>query len=283
VAKIPEALPVAEASLRELDAHCLQPGLCHGGVGDALSVPDSESAAALLESAMLLHAVTGSTEWIPVAERAAHNLATWVMDDDVVFPEGSEFARLGMRTTGTVFANVQNKHSAPGICTHSGAGLFRLYRATGDSRYMDLLYAIAGAIPQHVSRKDRPIHAQDGRPLPSGWINERVNTSDWDDNVGGVFYGSCWCEISMLLSVVEIPGIYVDKDSGAVWSLEPFDIRLTEQGLVVKNPTQWNSRFSWMAEGAGERSRPHPLGLPKVEWVDLAAGSEITVDMMIGA
>ena len=44
------------------------------------------------------------------------------------------------------------------------------------------------------------------RTLPSGWICERVNTSDWERpwRVGGVFYGSCWCETSVLLSFCEL-------------------------------------------------------------------------------
>jgi hypothetical protein len=55
-----------------------------------------------------------------------------------------------------------------------------------------------------VSRADRPIHDPSGRPLPPGWINERVNTSDWDDNVGGVFHGSTWSEVALMLMAVEL-------------------------------------------------------------------------------
>ena len=80
------------------------------------------------------------------------------------FSADSEFGRLRIGSTGTVFANVQNKHSAPGICTHSGEALLRLLRATGDARYLHALAAIVRALPQCLSRGDRTI----SDPLPRG-------------------------------------------------------------------------------------------------------------------
>jgi hypothetical protein len=126
------------------------------------------------------------------------------MPYDFPFPGDTEFGRHGIPTTGSVFANAQNKHSAPGICTHSGDCLRRLARLTGDDRYERLLQWIARQITWTVSREEAPIHDPDGCPLPSGWICERVNTSDWDHNVGGVFYGSTWCEVALMLMAVEV-------------------------------------------------------------------------------
>jgi len=42
--------------------------------------------------------------------------------------------------------------------------------------------------------------------LPCGFINERVNMSDWegDSCIGGVFNGSCWSETSNLLALAEV-------------------------------------------------------------------------------
>lgn len=179
-------------------------GFSSGGPADACQAPDSESCAGLLESLVLLAEETGEDCWLRAAREQAAQLASWVMPYDFPFPPESEFGRHGIPTTGSVFANAQNKHSAPGICTHSGSALRRLSRLTGDGRYERLLGWIAGYLPWAMSSADRPIVAQDGRALPEGWINERVNTSDWDDNVGGVFYGSCWCEVSLLLTAVEV-------------------------------------------------------------------------------
>ena len=200
----PEFLETAVAIARHFELHYLDRGVTTGGPGDACQCPDSESAVALLESFTELWNHTRDPRWVAAARAAAMLVSTWIMPYDFVFPPGTEFARLGLRTTGTVFANVQNKHSAPGFCTYAGTGLLRLFRATGEIRWLRLLAQVTRALPQFVSRPDRPIHAPDGRPLPSGWINERVNTSDWDDNPGGVFYGSCWCEVSLLLTAASI-------------------------------------------------------------------------------
>lgn len=179
-------------------------GLSTGGPADACQAPDSESCAGLLESYVTLFEETGKARWLEAAQAQAAQFASWVMPYDFPFPEGSEFGRLEIPTTGSVVANAQNGHSAPGICTHSGECLLRLYRFTGDKRYARLLGWIARQLPQVVSRPDRPVHDPAGRPLPPGWINERVNTSDWDDNVGGVFYGSTWSEVALMLMAVEV-------------------------------------------------------------------------------
>ena len=233
-----------------------------GGPGDACQCPDSESAVALLESFTELWNHTRDPRWVAAARAAAMLVSTWIMPYDFVFPPGTEFARLGLRTTGTVFANVQNKHSAPGFCTYAGTGLLRLFRATGEIRWLRLLAQVTRALPQFVSRPDRPIHAPDGRPLPSGWINERVNTSDWDDNPGGVFYGSCWCEVSLLLTAAELPGIYAQPDTGVLQSLDHVSAEWADAArteLRVHNPTQFLANATIAVESA-EQAAAEPWG-----------------------
>ncbi|MBL9205298.1 MAG: hypothetical protein JNN01_09450 [Opitutaceae bacterium] len=102
---------------------------------------------------------------------------------------------------------------------------------------MDLLCDIARALPQFVSREDRPIRTSAGRALPPGWINERVNTSDWDDNVGGVFYGSTWCEVALLLTADQLPGVYVDLPARRVWALDHVSADLRGEALLLSNTT----------------------------------------------
>ena len=124
------------------------------------------------------------------------------------FPKESMFGALEINTVGSVFANVQNKHSAPGICTASGDAIYKLYKYTKNKDYLELLRDIAFFMPQCISTEERPIYSWTNPPrkLLSGWICERVNTSDWEgaDKVGAVFYSSCWCETSVLLSFSEL-------------------------------------------------------------------------------
>lgn len=195
--------------------HFTARGLTTGGPGDAMQAPDSESAYALVESFWAVYQHRPEVLWLERTEHAVHQFASWVMPYDYPFPAGSEFHRLGIRSAGTVFANAQNAH-AGAICTHSGRALLELYRATSCRDYLDLLVSIVNALPQLVSRNERPIHAEGGRALPQGWINERINTSDWDRNVGGVFYGSTWMEVSLLLTAAELPKIHARPDDGTL-------------------------------------------------------------------
>ena len=107
-----------------------------------------------------------------------------------------------------MFANVQNKHSAPGACTASGDAIYKIYKYTGEEKYLELIKEIAFFIPQCVSTEERPIYTWDIPPikLKPGDICERVNTSDWGNpaHIGGVFNCSCWCESSLILSYSEL-------------------------------------------------------------------------------
>lgn len=183
-------------------------GLTYGGPGEALCAPDSESSYAMLEGMILLYEATGEEKWLQYAKDSLHLLSSWIMPYSYVFPKGSEFERLKINTVGSVFANVQNKHSAPGLCTASGDAIYKLYKHTGNEEYLELLRDVAFFIPQCVSTEERPIFSWDEKPirLMPGWICERVNTSDWEgtESVGGVFALSCWCETSLLLTFSEL-------------------------------------------------------------------------------
>lgn len=184
-------------------------GYTTGGPGEILQGPDSESAFGLLESMVVLYEATGEEKWLGYAKHVAHLCSSWVVSYNYKFPKTSEFHRLNMKTVGSVFANVQNKHSAPGICTLSGDSLMKLYRWTKNERYLKLIEEISLTISQYMSTYKRTIYSWDlptALPLPSGFICERVNMSDWETQrcVGGVFSGSCWPETSLLLTLAEL-------------------------------------------------------------------------------
>lgn len=206
-----------------------QNGYTTGGPEEILQCPDSESCAGLLESMVVLYETTKESRWLERAKHAAHIFSSWVVSYNYQFPEGSEFARLNMKTVGSVFANAQNKHSAPGICTLSGDCLHKLYEYTGDLLYQELFEDVVLTVSQYMSTDRRPIYSWDvpkdasllqddsirvprERLLP-GYICERVNMSDWESSrcVGGVFNGSCWCETTNLLVLAECAGL-VDRN-----------------------------------------------------------------------
>lgn len=247
-------LQTAEESARYYHSHYVEKGLLNGGPGEILQCPDSESASNMLESFVILYETTGCRDWLRMAEETAWQCASWCVPYDFVFPSCSTFGRLGMHTAGSVFANVQNKHSAPGFCTLSGASLLRLYRATGDRRYLDLCMETAHNITQYLSRSDRPIPTWDGPDLPPGWMCERVNMSDWEGrvNIGGVFYGSCWCEVSCLLTYAEIPGIWFLCDTGEAIAFDHVEVTVTDAGdcweLQIFNPTQFDADVKLLCE-----------------------------------
>lgn len=201
-------LDIARSAGEKYYSDYVERGVTYGGPGEALCAPDSESAYAILESMVLLYEATKEQKWITYAKHSLHLLSSWIMPYSYVFSMDSELGRLRIHTVGSVFANVQNKHSAPGFCTASGDAVYKLYKYTGNRKYLELLRDVVFCIPQFVSTESRPLFSWDKEPrkLLPGWINERINTSDWEgeQRVGEVFYGSCWCETALLLTFSEI-------------------------------------------------------------------------------
>jgi len=263
-------LEIAEQAAQSYYENYVRRGYTTGGPGEILQGPDSESAFALLESFVVLHEATGRQKWLRMAEEAAALCATWVVSYDYQFPESSEFHRLDLRSTGAVWANVQNKHAGPGICTLSGDSLFKLYRMTGDSAYLELLRSIAHNLPQYMSREDRPLlmtfpwpGLAYGEPSPAGRMGERVQLSDWEgkENIGGGDGGSTWCEVSLMLTCLEVPGLYVQPDSGLVFPFDHVEARVVEHTdnmllVSISNPTEFDATVSVMVEDRPDMTKP---------------------------
>lgn len=262
----------------------LEKGYTNGGPGEILQAPDSESAFGLLESFVELYERTGEKRWINYAQEAAWLASTWVMDYDFSFPERSLFSRMGMKTAGTVWANIQNKHSAPGICTLSGVSLLKLYRATGVSEYMELGCDIARALMQYVSIDERPIHDFEGSKLPFGWVNERVNTSDWEgkQRVGEVFYGACWAAVSALLTYAEFPGVYLDLEHGRCFTADHVVTDFDGKILTIYNSTMFDSELYLLIEEKKDKLRPlgsNPLSGSRKLAID--AGERVKIPVQL--
>lgn len=247
-------LEVAKLSAQKMYDEYIAKGVTCGGPGDAMQNPDSESAYAMLESFAILYEKTREHKWLQYAHEMALQFATWVMAYDYNYDKNCLFGRMNMKTKGTVFANTQNKHGSPGICTHSGLALMRLYRATGNSHYLKLLQEITQAIPQYMSHADRPIAG-----MSAGWINERVSTTDWFEGIGEIKAGSTWAETAMLLTTVELPSIYVDAELKKCYSFdhlkaEIVNIKGRKLTLRVNNPTQFEAIFTVLGETKQSKS-----------------------------
>lgn len=279
---------VALAAAEHYDQNYLQAGLTNGGPGEIAQCPDSESAAGFLESLVTLAEETGEARWVEAARRCAVQASSWVFSYDTAFPSESTFGQLDMLSAGTVLANAQNKHSAPGICTHSGLSLLRLYRLTGDPFFMDLLRDIARALPQYMSRADRPIAwkipynspaSPDIRHISPGWMCERVNVTQWGptEPIGETFYYSCWSEVSLALTCAELPGVYARPDTGDLWCLDAVEAKwadTTRRRLRIQNPTTWPARVRVWSETATHRESQE---------VEVGAGGEVEIVVSVRA
>jgi hypothetical protein len=247
----PDYLAVAEKAAEKYYRDFVLKGYTTGGPGEILSAPDSESAFALFESFMTLYEVTKNKKWLTFSSDLLPICAGWTVSYDYVFPENSAMGKIDARSCGSVWANVANKHSAPGICTWSGDCLLKYFRATGDKRAIELLTDIAHGLPQYISRADHPI----GDMTPGG-ICERVNLSDWEgrQNVGGNIFGTCsWVEAAALLTVTQLPGVYIQADKGffAVFDNIHADLLETNKKgmrLRLSNPTPFPANVKVFSE-----------------------------------
>ncbi len=266
----------------------LKKGMVNGGPGEICQAPDSESAFGLLESFVQLYETTRKEKWLAAAEEAFDLAVTWVVSYDFNFPRESTAAKMGAHTRGTVFANAQNKHSAPGICTLSGNSLLKLYRFTGNKKYLEWMGRISHALSQFVSLPERPVDTLTDKPLPSGFFNERVQMSDWEGKhtVGEFLYGSNWPETTMLLTYVEIPGIYADLDRDVVWCSDHVKVKTVKRAdadgklvLQITNPTQYDAVVTVLADHSRSEEKLGHGYFDHMRKVSIPAGEEVSVEI----
>jgi hypothetical protein len=263
--KEPRYLHIAEEAGLALFDRFVRAGLTCGGPGDVLQCPDSESAAALLESFVTLYEVTRDRVWIPRARAAAHLLATWVISYDA--PGGGP--RTGAaRATGAVFTDAQNRVGAPGYVLSSGSALFRLYRATGEAALLDLLRDTVANLSQYLPRPEGSADKRDDAARRDAAACARADTSDWVEAQGGVVPTAGLYDAISLLSYSELPGVYAQTDTGFVFAFDHLDARVKERlaaaagaaggHLVValRNPTAHDATVRLYAETAADAALP---------------------------
>ena len=224
-------------------------GQTTGGCADILQNADSETAAGFMAALMALYETTGDATWLEKSRNLANLVATWTCSYDYQLPAKTELARRGARLAGVYWASTQNKHAAPGICTSSGDALFKIYRATGDRRYAELLRDI--------------VHAHGESIRPGGLTNERLTYCDADahsvGNRGNHVTG--WNELNGILMAMEIPGIYLRTDRSEMYVFDHVAVQVAardENGVTLRisNKTEHDATVSVLAESAAQAKSP---------------------------
>ena len=248
-------------------------GLTTGHCGDISQDADSESAAGFLESLMALYWATGDKKWLEKAKVEAALVATWTLSYDYEFPPTSDLGKLEVHAAGAYFASTQNKHAAPGMCTSSGDYLFKLYRATGERKYAELIRDIQHAHTEVVETPGRPtVSIGSGGAWETnrksnyyGCSMERIQPSDAEGKAGvGQLYrytSNAWNELNGMLMAIELPGIYLQPDKNELMVFDHMEVTIAEKNksgivLQVKNPTAFPAKVSLFAETSADAMKP---------------------------
>ena len=274
----PGFLRTAEESARHFCKELRRRGFTCGGPSDALLTPDSESGFAMLESLVILYEQTQDREWLEEAGFCADYCSSWVPAVKYKFAKGSTFDRLAMDCRGAVQANLQNQHGAPGPCIGSANALFRLYRYTGQARYLEMLRDIAHNCVQYLSTEKHPIPIiRQNKNLPPGDICEKVFFQDHGNSVGEIPCGSGgWTEIAVLLCITENPGVYYDPEENRLLVLDHVEASLSRGGLELTNPFDYPVTVRLWNE-SGKKRCGGPVFLPYLEYETIRLKAHETV------
>jgi len=234
-------------------------GLTGGHCGDISQDADAESAFGFLESLMALYYYTGQKEWLDRAEVQAALGATWTFSYDPVFPSSSEIGRLKSNMAGAIWASIQNKHAAPGICTASGDYVFKLFRATGNLLYADLIRDIQHA---HAEAVNMPGHLTTNNLIGSSMERIQLSDAEGKGSIGNfINTRNSWTETNGMLMALEIPGIYVNMDHNKLYVFDHVKAQIlsgNKSGIIIEltNTTGYDANVSVMAETEKQAKKP---------------------------
>ncbi|WP_316838518.1 hypothetical protein [Pedobacter gandavensis] len=256
-------------------------GLTGGHCGDISQDADSESAFGFLESLMALYYYTGQKEWLDKAEVQAALGSSWTFSYDPVFPENSAIGKLKSNMAGAIWASIQNKHAAPGICTASGDYLFKLFRATGKIGYADLIRDIQHA---HAEAVNMPGHPTTNGQMGSSMERIQLSDAEGKNSIGNyINTRNSWTETNGMLMALELPGIYLNTDQQKLYVFDHVKAEIqsaNSAGTIIQlsNPTMYDAEVSLMAESENQAKKPLDytafLKWPKVK---LKAGESLKI------
>ncbi len=277
-------LKVAQESAKYyFERDVIRQGFTGGYCADTSQDPDSDSTYALLESCMTLDWATHNPAWIQRSRVLANLGATWTLSYDHEFPKQSDIGKMDGHMAGAVWASAQNKHAAPGICTASGDYLFKLYRATGNSLYADLIRDIQHA---HVEATEMPGHRTTGTGI--GASMERIQPTDGEGKgaIGNFIQTqNAWTELNGLMMATELPGIYVRTDTGSIYVFDHVTAKLINHNakgvvLQITNQTPYEADIKLLAEPKSNAMKPlDPVAY--LSWPKVRVGPGQTVEATI--
>jgi hypothetical protein len=142
--------------------------------------------------------------------------------------------------------------------------LFKIYRATGEVRYAELLRDIIGA------------HGESIRT--GGYTNERLTYCDAEPgsvgNRGNHITG--WNELNGILMAMELPGIYLQVDGNNFFVFDQVESEIVKRDtngvtLKIRNPTAYEANVAIFAETV--KQVKEPLGYTSfIDWPKIALG-----------
>ncbi len=256
-------------------------GLTSGHCADISQDADSESCFGFLESLMAMYNYTLDPKWLEKAKVQAALCSSWTISYDIKFPETSQICKLKSNMAGAVWASIQNKHAAPGICTASGDYLFKLYRATGNRLYADLIRDIQHA---HTEAVDMPGHRTTNYGF--GTSMERIQPSDAEGkgSIGNYIHTrNSWTETNGMLMDLELPGIYLQTDKNEIYVFDHVEASVVKRSgdktiLSVSNKTPYDARVSVLAETSGQAKKPiNYVAFVKWPKLELKSGETKTI------
>ena len=118
--------------------------------------------------------------------------------------------------------------------------------------------------------------------MAPGMMCERVNLSDWEgqEGVGGNIFGSTiWVETALMLTVAELPGVYLRKDTGRVEVFDHVEASwdAASKTLTLTNPTAYPALVQVLAEDETQASKALPLEIQnRCRPVEVPAGISVS-------
>jgi len=107
-----------------------------------------------------------------------------------------------------------------------------------------------------LSHPSRPIEK-----MKIGWMSERVSTTDWLEGIGELMYGSTWAETSLMLTYIELPGVYVQPDKSYICAIDNVQTKIVvdkPRSLTMKmtNPTRVEAKVRLFVESSEQARLP---------------------------
>jgi hypothetical protein len=92
-------------------------------------------------------------------------------------------------------------------------------------------------------------------------MSERVSTTDWLEGIGELMYGSTWAETSLMLSYIELPGVYMQPDQSYICTIDNVEAEIVQDNarlvkMKLTNPTKAEANVKLFVESSEQARMP---------------------------